>query len=418
MLQSNLVRDGNSLAFLNNANSIPTLYLDVANGVIGINTSTPQANLDIAGNMRVDSITSHTANSNITIGPDGIGTINLTNNVSVNGNVTAQNFFGNITSNNISLSGNVTANNFFGNNISVTGNVTANTFIGRVPGSARQLFVATNGNDSNDGNLNQPFLTIKAALAAAQAGGGDISVNVAPGVYTEDNPVTIPSNVSLMGDNLRSVYIKPLNPSADLFYVSGGCYIWGITITDYLANGFSYNPNIITTAYVSPYIQNITSYGTTGTAVFIDGAACGPTSTKAMIVGFFTIINKGGIGIKMVNEAYSQLVNIYTIACDIGVKVESGAFCTLNGSDCSIGNYGLWADGYGPELTTGTIVSDFQGVFVLNNLSNGQPHVNTIMFIDGDPQSYTIDTIAPGVPGPDSCTVVVQQIYLGIGFCS
>ena len=35
------------------------------------------------------------------------------------------------------------------------------------------------------------------------------------------------------------------------------------------------------------------------------------------------------------------------------------------------------------------------------------------MFIDGDPQSYTIDTIAPGVPGPDSCTVVVQQIYLG-----
>ena len=414
MLQSNLVRDGNSLAFLNNANSIPTLYLDVANGVIGINTSTPQANLDIAGNMRVDSITTHTANSDITIGPDGTGTINLTNNVSVNGNVTADNFFGNIQfPNNISITGNVTANNFFGNSVSVSGNVTAGTFLGKVPGSARQLFVATNGSDSNDGNLNQPFLTIKAALAAAEAGGGDISVNVAPGVYTEDNPVTIPANVSLMGDNLRSVYVKPLNPSADLFYVSAGCYIWGITITDYLANGFSYNPSIITTAYISPYIQNITSYGTTGTAVFIDGAACGPTSTKAMIVGFFTIINKGGVGIKLVNEAYSQLVNIYTIACDIGVKVESGAFCTLNGSDCSIGNYGLWADGHGPELTTGTIVSDFQGIFVLENLSNGQPHVNTLMFVDGDPQAYTIDTIAPNVPGVGNCTVVVQQIYLG-----
>ena len=414
MLQSNLVRDGNSLAFLNNANSIPTLYLDVANGVIGINTSTPQANLDIVGNMRVDSITTHTANSDITIGPDGTGTINLTNNVSVNGNVTADNFFGNIQlPNNISITGNVTANNFFGNSVSVSGNITAGTFLGKVPASDRQLFVATNGSDANDGNLNQPFLTIKAAMAAAAAIGGSVSVNVAPGNYTEDNPVTIPANVSLMGDNLRNVFIYPATPSADLFYVSAGCYVWGITIRDYLANGFSYNPNIITTAFVSPYIQNLTSNTTTGTAVFIDGAACGPTSTKAMIVGFFTMINKGGIGIKMVNQSYSQLVNIYSIACDIGVKVESGSFCTLNGSDCSIGNYGLWADGYGEEQTTATIESQFQGVFVLDNLSNGQPHVNTLMFVDGDPQAYTIDTIIPNIPTVGKSTVVVQQIYLG-----
>jgi hypothetical protein len=107
------------------------------------------------------------------------------------------------------------------------------------------------------------------------------------------------------------------------------------------------------------------------------------------------------------------LVNIYTIACDIGVRVESGSFCTLNGSDCSIGNYGLWADGYGTQQTTGTIVSDFQGVFVLDNLSNGQPHVNTLMFIDGDPQEYTIDTIAPNTPTAGKSTVVIQQIYLG-----
>jgi hypothetical protein len=132
-----------------------------------------------------------------------------------------------------------------------------------------------------------------------------------------------------------------------------------------------------------------------------------------MIVGFFTIINRNGYGIHLLNSAYSQLVNIYTIACDIGIQVESGAFCTLNGSDCSIGNYGLVADGVGPLQTSGNIVSQFQGSFVIDNLSNGQPHVNTVVVIDGDPEFYTIDTILPNIPGVGNSTVLIQQTYLG-----
>lgn len=367
MLQANLVRDGSNIAFINTGNSTPTLFLDITNSRVGINTDTPNTALDIAGNLSIDTIGPHTANGNITINT----------------------------------------------NVSIAGNVTASSFIGKVPASNFQLYVATNGNDSNDGNLNQPFLTVKAALAAAAALNTFVSVNIAPGTYVEDNPVTIPANVSLMGDNIRSVHIRPQTPSADLFYVSSGCYVWGITIENYTANGFSYNPGITTTAYVSPYIQNITSSTTTGTAVYIDGAACSQYSTKAMIVGFFTIINRGGKGIHIVNSGYSQLVNIYTIACDIGIQVESGAFCTLNGSDCSIGNYGLVADGVGPLQTTGQVVSEFQGAFVLDTLSNGQPHVNTVMLITGDPEYYTIDTIVPNVPGVGNSTVVIQQIYTG-----
>jgi hypothetical protein len=298
-------------------------------------------------------------------------------------------------------------------NITASGNITTTTgsFIGNIPASEFQLYVATNGNDANNGNLNQPFLTVKAALAAAAALNTYVSVNVAPGIYVEDNPVTIPPNVSLMGDNLRSVHIRPQTASADLFYVSGGCYVWGITIENYTANGFSYNPSTITTAYVSPYIQNLTSSTTTGTAVYIDGSKC--TGTKAMIVGFFTIINRGGKGIHLLNSSYSQLVNIYTIACDVGIQVESGGFCTLNGSDCSIGNYGLVADGYGPLQTSGNIVSQSQGAFIIGTLSNGQPHVNTVMVIAGDPTYYTIDTILPNIPSVGNSTVVVQEIYTG-----
>ena len=372
LLQGNLERDGNSLAFLNTANSTPTLFLDIANSYVGINTATPQSALDIVGTLSVNTIDSHTPGGNITIDA----------NANIHGNVTAYNFFGNI-----------------GN----TANVST---------SAKILYVATNGSDSNSGSITQPYLTIKAALAAANTAGGNISVHVAPGIYTENNPVTIPRNTALMGDNLRNVTVIPQTPSADLFYVTGGCYVWGITIKNYLANGFSYNPATPTqNVFVSPYIQNLTSSTTTGTAVYIDGNNVSSVSTKAMIVGFFTIINQGGKGIYIKNSGYSQLVNIYTIACDVGIRVESGGFCTLNGSDCSIGNYGLVADGVGPQTTTGNIVSQYQGRFVLNNLSNGRPNVNTIMLIDGDPEYYTIDTIVP--VDAVSCEVLVQQTYLG-----
>ena len=293
--------------------------------------------------------------------------------------------------------------------ISATGGVYGNV-IGPIPASVNILYVAKNGSDSNSGGLNAPFLTIKAALAAATAG---TSVHVAPGIYTETNPITIPSNVALIGDNLRSVTIIPQTPASDLFYVTNGCYVWGITIKNYTAKGFSYNPATPTqNVYVSPYIQNLTSSTTTGTAVYIDGNAVSSISTKAMIVGFFTIINQGGRGIHIVNSGYSQLVNIYTIACDIGIKVESGGFCTLNGSDCSIGNYGLIADGVGPLQTSGNTVGySTQGVFVLNGLTNGQPHVNTVMKIAGDPVYYTIDIILPNIPSVGSSTVYVQQTY-------
>ena len=272
------------------------------------------------------------------------------------------------------------------------------------------LYVAKNGNDSNDGSFTNPFLTIKAAMAAATA--GNISVHVSPGTYTEANPITIPANVALMGDNLRSVFIVPQTPSADVFYMRNGTYVWGITLRNYTANGFSYDPATPSqNVFVSPYIQNITSATTTGTAVYIDGDNVSSISTKAMIVGFFTIINRGGKGIHIVNSGYSQLVNIYTIACDIGIQVESGGFCTLNGSDCSIGNYGLIADGYGPLQTSGILESHFQGSFVIENLTNDHPNVNTIMIVDGDPNYYTIDTIFPNTPEPGKATVVIQQIY-------
>jgi hypothetical protein len=301
-------------------------------------------------------------------------------------------------------------------NASVTGSITAGSFIGNlaITTSANILYVGTNGSDSNDGSISTPFLTIKAAMSAANAAGGNISVHVAPGIYVENTPITIPPNTALMGDNLRNVTVIPQVASNDMFYMTNGSYVWGITVKNYTGKAFSYDPTTPgQNVFVSPYIQNLTSSTTTGTAVYIDGNATSSISTKAMIVGFFTIINRGGRGIHILNSGYSQLVNIYTIACDIGIKVETGGFCTLNGSDCSIGNYGLVADGTGPLQTSGTTIDySTNGVFRLTGLSNGQPHVNTVMLIAGDPEYYTIDTIVPNTPGAGNSTVLIQETYV------
>ena len=300
-----------------------------------------------------------------------------------------------------------------GGNISATGNVTARNFYGNVvvTSSSNIIYVAMNGDDDNDGTLTTPLATIEAAMNVATGAGGNVSVHVAPGIYIENMPITIPPNTALMGDNLRNVTVIPQVLSNDMFYMTTGSYVWGITVKNYTGRAFSYNPNTTTTAYVSPYIQNITSSTTTGTAVYIDGSVA--VGTKAIILGFFTIINRGGIGVHLVNSAYSQSVNIYTIACDIGVKVESGAFITLNGSDCSIGNFGLVADGVGPLQTSGNTVGySTNGLFVLDSLSNGQPHVNTVVLVAGDPTYYTIDTILPDTPAVGQSTVLVQQTYI------
>lgn len=97
MLQSTLVRDGNSIAFANIANSTATLFVDVANSRVGINSNVANVALDVVGNI---------AGGNIAI----TGRANVTGNIS-GGNV----IIGNIL---IPSSGNITVGNVNINNLS------------------------------------------------------------------------------------------------------------------------------------------------------------------------------------------------------------------------------------------------------------------------------------------------------------
>ena len=233
------------------------------------------------------------------------------------------------------------------------------------------LYVTQDGNDSNTGKkLGDAKRTIGAALTEATTG---TVIKVSAGSYVEDNPLTIPEQVSIVGDSLREVSVSPQNADQDLFYVSNGNYIAEMSYTGTLNNGkaiFSFNSDEIGYFNQSPYVQNCTNFIPNSIGMKIDGSkAIGPL--KSMVVDSYTQYNQGGIGVSITNEGYAQLVSIFTICNDTAIYCGSGAACDLTNSNSSFGNYGLVADGVGPVKYTGIVTStgspnDFEFVLDLN----------------------------------------------------
>jgi hypothetical protein len=219
------------------------------------------------------------------------------------------------------------------------------------------LYVTKDGSDTNTGRkLGDAKATIAGAIAESTTG---TVIKVSAGSYIENNPITIPEQVSIVGDSLREVSVSPLNVSEDLFYVSTGNYIAEMSYTGTLNSGkaiFAFNPNIPVYNDQSPYIQNCTNFIPNSIGLKIDGSkSIGPT--KSMVVDSYTQYNQGGIGVSITNEGYAQLVSLFTICDEIAVFTGSGAACDLTNSNSSFGTFGLVSDGVGPKKYTGIITS-------------------------------------------------------------
>ena len=219
------------------------------------------------------------------------------------------------------------------------------------------LYVTQDGNDNNTGKkLGDGKRTIKAAVAESVPG---TVIKISAGVYLEDNPIVLPDNVSVVGDSLREVTVTPKN-QGDLFWLNNGCYIAEMSFIGPDNPGgaiVTFNPEVVPYIDQSPYIQNCTNFipGTVG--LNIDGEyAIGPI--KSMVLDSYTQINPGGLGAKIFNEAFAQLVSMFTICSDTAILCQSGGACDLTNSNSSFGNFGLVADGVGPLKYVGIITSN------------------------------------------------------------
>ena len=230
-------------------------------------------------------------------------------------------------------------------------------------------YVTKDGNDSNTGQkLGDAKASIKSAVGSASE--GDV-IKVSAGTYTENNPIELPKQVSIIGDSLREVSVVPQNAGSDLFYVAPGNYLSEMSFTGTMNSGSAicaFNPNKVYYSAQSPYISNCTNFVANSIGLKINGSKS-IGAFKSMVTDAFTQYNSNGIGVSITNEGYAQIVSMFTINSDVGIAVHSGGQCDVTNSNSSFGNFGLIADGVGPRKYTGIVTSaqiPNQDNFVLN----------------------------------------------------
>jgi len=242
----------------------------------------------------------------------------------------------------------VSATAFYGDGSNLTG------VVGLVS-VTNQIYVTPDGNDENDGYLiSTAKRTVGSALTIAEA---STVIRISAGNYSENNPIIIPEQVTLLGDSLREVSIIPQNPDEDLIYVANGSYVENMSFTGSLNEGkaiIAFNPNKPSYVTQGPYIRNCTNFISNSIGMKIDGAHV-IGDTRAMNVDSYTQLNQGGIGVSISNEGYAQLVSIFTIYNDQSIVCINGGQCDLTNSNSSFGRLGLVADGIGPTNFIGTI---------------------------------------------------------------
>ena len=247
------------------------------------------------------------------------------------------------------------------------------------------FYVSQNGTDTNNGSHPQsPVAHIKRALELVDGStGGPVTIFVYPGDYEEETPLVVPSNVTIIGEDMRNTSVFPTSYtlSEDVFHLDGETTIQNLTIKNFYFDdnkgyAFRFKPDGVITSR-SPYIQNcsVITQGTTttvddprgfasgdaGKGAYVDGAELNSASLNAaMLFHSCTFITPGVDGLTATNGARIEWLNSFTYFANRGLyafnnssgrvgndgsTVEYGAEIRSIGSASVYGNYGAVADG-------------------------------------------------------------------------
>lgn len=208
-----------------------------------------------------------------------------------------------------------------------------NNPIGTAPVVTNVLYVTMDGDDTNDGRAMDPSRacrTITGAVNSPYYQSGT-QIRVSPGFYLEDNPIRLKPYTSVMGSDIRTTSIEPINKTQDLFHLESGCYL---AFMQFL-NGRSgllegnYTPGTNRGAYCtafpplegdqridlfhSPYVQNCTNLSGPWLR---DGTLFTPNQTVQIPLAV-------GTGTWASNTT-SIVVNVDTGAIELGMAINAG----------------------------------------------------------------------------------------------
>ena len=194
------------------------------------------------------------------------------------------------------------------------------------------------------------------------------TIFVKTGYYEEILPISLPRNCALVGDELRSTIVTPASgyESAKMFYVNSGCGIRNMSLqglSDILGtdNAYLTKRPTLDAAYVSldpgtgpddetvwiyksPYVQNVSTFGTGVTGLKIDGDLHNG-GYDSVVANDFTQVLSDGIGVWCTNRARSELVSVFTYYNHIGYLSENGGKIRGTNGNNSYGKYGSVAEG-------------------------------------------------------------------------
>lgn len=107
----------------------------------------------------------------------------------------------------------------------------------------------------------------------------------------------------------------------------------------------------------SPYVQNVTTFGTAAIGQKIDGALHAG-GNDSIVSNDFTQVISDGIGAWITNNGRAELVSVFTYYAHIGYLAEAGGRIRATNGNNSYGDFGSVAEGFDTTETTGTGVVD------------------------------------------------------------
>jgi hypothetical protein len=266
--------------------------------------------------------------------------------------------------------------------------------------------------------INNAYFSTNQIVVSTTLGGSTITVSAGSGTMSVVvNPILGSTGVLTVGYNASNMFYMRDGSAARNFSVKGLSSALGT------ANGFgtqrplggsffSLDPGAGSTDDTvwiksrSPYVQNVSTFGTASTGMKIDGALHGG-GNRSMVANDFTNVISDGIAIWCTNVGVMEAVSVFSYYGYAGYLSDAGGKIRATNGNSSYGTYGVVAEGSSSSETpiTGTVNTQSQGATAPYVLMGG----GQILWIEYANAGQSYSTSSYGITSGSGAGAVVAS---------